>query len=113
MPQQLDIVDGQYAVLNPTNNEENFADKWQTHPQRERKFFQWLGLVKSNLENALRTGNVEEIFEALKPRFGERIVEKAASRILSGISPAVISRDKEEPPHVEIRNPNKPWGLID
>lgn len=112
MPEQLDIVDGHYAVLNPTNEEENFADKWPKHPQRKEKFFQWLDQIERELEQALRTGNIDEIFESLKPTFGERIVEKAGSGILPGVAPAVISKDKEEPSHVEIRNPNKLWGQI-
>lgn len=110
MPNQFDYVNGQIAVLNPTNEKENFADKWQKEPQRKEKFFKWLSDIKSDLEKALRTSNEEEILESLKPNFGKRIVEKAASNILHGVAPVIIGSVSEAPPHVEICNPNKPWG---
>lgn len=34
--------DGQYHIENPSFKGENFADKWNKHPERARVFFEWL-----------------------------------------------------------------------
>lgn len=111
MPEQFDYIDGQIAVLNPTNKEENFADKWQKEPQRREKFLQWLVQVKADLDQMLEAVDSDELTDFLKPRFGASIVEKAASKIFGVAGPVIIIREKAAPPHIEIRNPNQPWGL--
>lgn len=113
MPAQFDIVDGQYAVLNPINKKENFADKWQKHPQRRVKFFQWLAQVKSQLEQTLQFKNTQEVLETFKPTYGEKIVEKAGSKILPTLGTTAIIKGRDvSVPHIEIRNPNKPWSSV-
>ncbi len=34
-----------HRISNPTNPEENFADKWQEHPEKKEAFFKWLHCV--------------------------------------------------------------------
>ena len=34
--------DGRYHIENPSFKGENFADKWNKHPERARSFFEWL-----------------------------------------------------------------------
>lgn len=64
-------------VPNPVNPLENFADKWREHPQREKKFKQWLQQVHSDLENALKKGDIRAISEFLKHSFGEKAISEA------------------------------------
>lgn len=45
-------TDGTYLVENPVNPEENFADKWVTHPKRKENFFKWLRKLKED-KNAI------------------------------------------------------------
>lgn len=33
---------GEYEILNPTNIEENFADRWNEQPEKADSFFEWL-----------------------------------------------------------------------
>jgi len=88
-------------ILNPVNPKENYADKWREHPQREAKFKKWIYQVRQDIDEALRKRDVRELTESLMPRFGERMMRQAASN--AGIMLAV------ESPHVQIKNPSKPW----
>jgi hypothetical protein len=80
MPKQFDVVNGELAVLNPTNEEENFADKWRKHPQRREKFLRWLYDLRYNLELVLKTKGLPKINEVLAPMFGKNIAEGAWKR---------------------------------
>jgi hypothetical protein len=91
----------QGEILNPVNPKENFADKWREHPQREIKFNRWIYQVRQDIDEALRKSDVRELTESLMPKFGERMMRQAASN--AGIVLAV------ESPHVQIKNPSKPW----
>ena len=99
---------GNALVTNPVNPLENFADKWQKHPQRETKFLRWLQQVQADLDAALRTGDVRDMTEILKPRFGDRVVNEAASKAFltrSGAAGTVAVAA----PSITISNPSKPW----
>lgn len=101
---------GNALVANPVNPLENFADKWKKHPEKEVKFRQWLQQVQADLEAALRVGNIRDMIENLKPRFGDRIVNKAASDFLPDHSNSV-SAIVSVVPSINITKPTKPWGL--
>lgn len=80
MSKHITIQDNVSWVPNPVNPMENFADKWREHPQREQKFKQWLQQVHSDLENALRKGDIGAISEFLKPSFGEKAISETMKR---------------------------------
>lgn len=99
---------GNAIVTNPVNPLENFADKWQKHPQRETKFLRWLHQVQADLDAALSTGDIRDMTELLKPRFGDRVVNEAAkkafpSRFGAGSTAAAAA------PSITISSPSKPW----
>ena len=64
-------------VGNPVNPLENFADKWSTHPRRERCFFDWLAKARRDFER-LRTAGLPNMPDALGGWVGER----AATRVI-------------------------------
>ncbi len=100
---------GNALVTNPVNPLENFADKWQKHPQRETNFRSWLQQVRTDLDAALRSGSLRDMTEALKPGFGDRIVNEAASKTFPtryGSASAVAAAA----PSIHISQPSKPWG---
>lgn len=100
---------GNALVTNPVNPLENFADKWQKHPQRETNFRLWLQQVRTDLDTAMRAGSLRDMTEALKPRFGDRIVNEAASKTFPtryGSASAVAA----VAPSIHISQPSKPWG---
>jgi hypothetical protein len=76
MPDQVDIIKGLPAVLNPTNPEENFADKWMKHSERFWEFRRWLQQIQSDLTKILDVRDMRRIQEGLVPMFGKRVIEK-------------------------------------
>ena len=96
-------------VTNPVNPIENFADKWKEHPQRAAKFRQWLQQIRADLDNALRAGNLRDMIEGLKPRFGDRIVNELASKVFPDRSSSA-SVVASVAPSINISKPSKPWG---
>lgn len=64
--------DGTYIIENPVNFEENFADKWTSHPNRRDNFFRWLGKLKSDKDAFINCkGSVLRNVFALS--FGEKV----------------------------------------
>lgn len=50
---------GNYVISNPTNPDENFADKWPTHPKRKENFFRWLSQVKYDVNSIISATGIE------------------------------------------------------
>ena len=70
---------GIYWVANPVNPEENFADKWETHPKRKANFFKWLDAVKQDLIN-ISDGSVKQIIlKRLQRSFGKDTITHVAT----------------------------------
>ncbi|HHL34363.1 MAG TPA: nucleotidyltransferase [Desulfobulbaceae bacterium] len=101
---------GNALVANPVNPLENFADKWKKNPELEIEFRRWIQQVRADLGTALRAGNLRDMIEGLKPRFGDRLVNEVASKVFpdhSGSARAVAL----VAPSIRITKPgNKPWG---
>ena len=66
-------------IVNPVNSEENFADKWVEHPQREKIFYKWLNQAKQDIHNITQQRGFHNISEAMKKPFEEQSVVKAFS----------------------------------
>ncbi|MCX7648981.1 MAG: nucleotidyltransferase [Flavobacteriales bacterium] len=66
-------------ISNPVNDEENFADKWQEYPQREKNFYHWLSEVRKDLNNIIgQSGKgLQFIKESLEKPFGKELVNRA------------------------------------
>lgn len=68
--------EGVYVIENPTftgGETENFADKWQIHPERETAFFKWINKAKEdfNLEK-IKAMSITELGQYLKIILGEK-----------------------------------------
>lgn len=68
-------------VSNPVNPEENFADKWVEHPQRERNFYNWLNQVKQDIHTIVQQRGLYNISDSMKKPFGESVIKKAFSTL--------------------------------
>lgn len=66
-------------VLNPTNPQENFADKWQEFPIRQEKFFEWLNRAKTDFAELAQLTDQHHIAETMAPVLGQRLVEQTIS----------------------------------
>jgi adenylyl/guanylyl cyclase-like protein with sensor domain/cyclic GMP-AMP synthase DncV-like protein len=68
---------GVYWVANPVNPLENFADKWNEYPQKERNFKRWLQQVRNDLIAALQLKDIQAVGDTLKSGFGEKVINEA------------------------------------
>lgn len=68
-------ADGTYKIENPVNSEENFADKWATHPKRKENFFKWLRKLKED-KQAIITNRSVQLRETFAGVFGKNATDK-------------------------------------
>lgn len=66
-------------ISNPVNPEENFADKWVEHPQREKNIYKWLDQVGQDIQAIVQQRGLYNISESMKKPFGEKVVTKTFS----------------------------------
>lgn len=66
---------GNFVISNPVNPEENFADKWPTHPKRKENFFKWLMQVKLDVHNIIN-GTGVQLRENIGRSFGDEFSKK-------------------------------------
>lgn len=68
-------------ISNPVNPEENFADRWETHPEREVNFYKWIEQVKLDVQTIISSQNrgLQWISESMSKPFGGDIVRKVFS----------------------------------
>ena len=67
--------DDNYVITNPVNPEENFADKWPSHPKRKENFFKWLRQIKSDVNNIISTTGIQ-FRENVGRSFGDSFSKK-------------------------------------
>lgn len=80
----------EYVVENPVNPEENFADKWPTHPKRQQNFFRWLEAVGNDLN---------EIFRSKGPQLREKLGRAVGPDVAASVSKSLIDNHQ-----TDIRN---------
>lgn len=68
-------------IANPTDPEENFADRWQQYPQRKTKFFEWLEAARADFNRMSGAKNRDMLVEAAESVVGSRMAESAATRL--------------------------------
>lgn len=97
-------------VQNPTDPQENFADKWQTYPQRREAFYAWLERAKTDFYEANKTYEKRDIGSALAVGLGHELVEVAVNS-----SRSKYSRDSTgsllAPASWQLLNPSHKQGI--
>ena len=81
MPNHIQNSNGAILISNPVDPLENFADKWQEHPQREHNFYEWLRQVQQGLDKALKLSDIPSVLESLKPCLGARVINEAVRNL--------------------------------
>ena len=106
--------DGEWYIPNPVNPSENFADRWhEDGDKRAKAFFQWVEWAGHDLLGPLMAGRgIRDISQRLEEGFGRKTIGKAAAGLFVSGAPAIIKPRKREVPHVEITNPNRPYGTF-
>ena len=73
---------GEDVVSNPVNPEENFADKWPSHPSRRNNFYNWLAAVKKDVNEILGGTSRIQIQDTMGRVFGKEVATDAASLLV-------------------------------
>lgn len=60
-----------WTVLNPVDDLENFADKWEIYPERKHAFFEWLYKIKDDCKRLKNSVNMNEYVNIFKVMFGD------------------------------------------
>lgn len=111
-----------YIIRNPTDELENFADKWEEHPERAHAFFAWLAQVREDFAAVGRLVEHRRISSILANRMGHDVTDQASDAALqptrpseSGLLAAATSASAAAAPNVSFadapRTPKKPDGF--
>lgn len=73
-----------YWVENPTDPAENFADRWQSNPERKDAFFEWLQSAREDFETIAGKDDPQLIMESASAAVGDTL----ARRVRAATSPA-------------------------
>lgn len=90
---------GNILIQNPVNENENFADKWPSNPERKEAFFKFMDELRYDLvtNKVLLEGNLREQADAYKKLFGENMVNKVYE------SMAKSTREEREKSNVYLK----------
>lgn len=85
MREFVELRDGVFWVQNPTNLEENFADRWAKDPLRASRFFEWLAQVEADLGEVADARGIHNTTDALGRGWGQAASTAAAGRFGDGL----------------------------
>jgi len=111
MPNHIQYLGNVAWVRNPVNHKENFADKWQLHPERKTAFLDWIENLDRELARIEMYGSISDAEALLANLFGEQVTKSAITKLNKMKRANVMSVSKKKPPVIAIQNPNKPWRV--
>ncbi len=74
------VENGVSVIANPSDPLENFADKWNKHPERRAAFFEWLERARNDFSNAEKAYGRQAVSKSLSSSLGTSLTERALSR---------------------------------
>lgn len=57
----LDFIEGKWQILNPTDDRENFADRWDLEPELARSFFSWVYQLSRDVDGFTKSHNAHDL----------------------------------------------------
>jgi len=78
----------QWCIWNETTDGENFAEKWNTDPERAEAFFRWHARVQTDLERLAEIEGLDLLTKSLTESFGSRPVAEAAGSLTGDVTRA-------------------------
>lgn len=85
MPTLVEQKDGVYVVSNPVQPKENFADRWQRHPHRAGRFFDWMEQAQADFAAIGSVLGIDTVLAKLSKAFGDRAADRAERAAGSGL----------------------------
>lgn len=113
----IEYRNGVAWVENPTDPAENFADRWQSHPERQDAFYEWLKQAQADFTNAAIAATRDAATAALEPRLGRKLMEAANARRAGGSANGLLGRIVGGARAVgRVLNPSHkqaaPWNIV-
>jgi hypothetical protein len=120
MDQFIENRSGVSWVPNPTDEAENFADRWEGMPERKKAFYDWLEQAREDFARAAIKTNREAALSTLEPRFGKTLITEAKLRRTSpttgqylssriGAAVNLLNPAHRQPPPWHVSNQGKVW----
>jgi hypothetical protein len=108
MPNHIQERNGEPWIANPTNLDENFADKWKKHPERRSAFYEWGEKLQDDLEALARCESLADCEQMLKYLFGETLVTEALKEF-ARTNPVPVIKSRFNVPHKQ--DPSLRWKM--
>jgi len=90
------IKEGQYHIENPSytgEDKENFADKWNEHPERAEAFFKWLKKASVDLlEEPFKANDRIKLSENMNVALGKNTTRRVFSRMAEEEKNAIVGQ---------------------
>ncbi len=84
MPGLVEVRNGVHWVANPVQPDENFADRWRSHPGREQSFFRWMEQVQEDVNGYGTDLGIDRVLEKIAKSLGERSAQRAGESLGKG-----------------------------
>lgn len=79
MPAHIESRSDGFWVPNPAHPKENFADKWNTNPERKEHFDSWLMALVNDVARWLGSSGIDVVTSSLAESFGSAPVTSSAN----------------------------------
>lgn len=121
MENAIEFDGTRHKIKNPTDALENFADKWESHPERARAFYDWLDKARADFSEAGRLVEHRLISGVLESHMGSALTNQVVKNLESSrpggnsLLGAATSASTTSAPKVSFtdtaRSPKKPKGF--
>jgi hypothetical protein len=81
LPDLVTYENGTWSIRNPVAEDENFADKWNSHPARREAFQKWCGDLRADLRAATSEPGIDRMAAVLNKSLGSDPVQAATRKI--------------------------------
>ena len=81
MPDFIDYSKGIPWVGNPSNPDENFANKWEKDLRKRDIFLKWVVKAREDFEQLLSIRGLHNISESLRPVYGKTATDRAFEKL--------------------------------
>ncbi len=86
MPNYITRTGERYAVMNPVEPGENFADRWHSKPELAESFFRWIEQAKTDFDSLAQAGGgLDATITKMASVFGDRPAREASRAMSSSI----------------------------
>ncbi|WP_234729626.1 nucleotidyltransferase domain-containing protein [Acidocella facilis] len=92
----------QWYVANETTEGENFAEKWNLHPERAAAFFEWHRQILADVEHLATLEGSDQVTKSLAQAFGSQPVNQVVAAMAEEINMARQHRMLSVAPKIGI-----------